>query len=119
MKPHFVSWGIIGEDQYVEGMLMLFFVLFAGILFSGYVYDRILQLWREQQIVTVERNPFAQERQTPKEIINWEMNQIQVLRRLGLPYSLTVKHTDSVPLGTASVSRMIPWLCLTWLHTKP
>ncbi len=86
VQIHFVRLGIITNDpgQYGIGMLMLFSLVFCGILFSGWIYDRILQLWREQAIVTVERNPFAHERQTPKEILNWEMNQIPILRRLGL-----------------------------------
>jgi|GEM_PF-1173999 len=40
------------------GTILLFFVIFAGILLIGFIYDKS-KIWKEQNIVSVERNPYT------------------------------------------------------------
>jgi len=50
----------VGEDRAtLVGIGLLFLVILATILVFGFVYDRVLRLWREQMEVTIERNPYA------------------------------------------------------------
>jgi hypothetical protein len=60
------NFWILPEDSVFLGMLVMFcFVVLAIILF-GVIYDR-LQFWKEQQLVIVERNPYA----------SWKPNPVQ------------------------------------------
>jgi len=64
--------GIPAENATMVGLLLLF-LLFAGfILFIGFVYDRVLKLWREQMEVIYERNPFTEDRLFRKEQFQFE-----------------------------------------------
>ena len=65
----YVQWRI--PDPYI-GLPMLVFALLLMVWISAWYYDRKLKLWREQMMVAVDRNPYAQDRLTPKEIINME-----------------------------------------------
>ena len=66
----------------------LIFFIIAPLIFllaigAGYLYDRTFQMWRAQNEVAAERNPFAKTMLTPKEIVVWENNTIPMLRGLG------------------------------------
>jgi hypothetical protein len=57
--------------------------IFVLALLAGYLYDRTFQMWKAQNEVAVERNPYAKVMLTPKEIVIWRKNTIPMLRGLG------------------------------------
>ena len=72
VAPLYERWGIFRYDQVWEGMLLLILVIMGTILLFGMVYDVYLKMWKPQQIIAVERNPYAKERQNAKEIVHWQ-----------------------------------------------
>lgn len=58
---------IAPERATIVGLLLLFLLFAAIILTIGFVYDRVLKLWREQMDVAYERNPYMEERMFVKE----------------------------------------------------
>ena len=48
-------------------MLILFVTVLLGVLFVGWLYDKIFALWKEHQNVSIERNPFATYQLTPRD----------------------------------------------------
>jgi len=79
VHPWFVDIGVVREDQVLLGTLILFLLFLAAFLILGFVYDNIFQLWKEQNVVAIERNPYASGRLMPKEIVLWRLH-IEVLR---------------------------------------
>ena len=63
-------------NQYIEwrfsnsyiGTSIVIIVIAALIWTFGYIWDRKLKLWKEQMVVSIERNPYATKHMTPKEI---------------------------------------------------
>ena len=51
---------------------VILFLLMAVIWTAAWYYDRRLKLWREQMMVAIDRNPYAQDRLSPKETIQME-----------------------------------------------
>lgn len=49
-------------------LLILYCISFVGLLVLGYVYDVVLRLWKEDNIVDVERNPYQIDLFTDKEL---------------------------------------------------
>ena len=64
-------------------LIILFLAVFAGLFAFGVVYDKYLRLWREQLDVMVEKNPYAREKLSPKEIMMWRYIYIPILRARG------------------------------------
>lgn len=58
--PNFKAWGVIGsgENDYLIGMMYLYLLVFMAYVASGFMYDRVFTLWREQYQVMTERNVY-------------------------------------------------------------
>jgi len=70
-----------GAPGVVAGTLLLLFLgIYAVLYLFGVVYDKYLKLWREQLDVAVERNPYAREKLTAKEILQWRHMFLPTLR---------------------------------------
>lgn len=65
------------------GLLMILLVLAASIWAFAFVWDMRLRMWREQATVLIDRNPFAKEKMTSKEIALYELMWFPILERLG------------------------------------
>lgn len=65
----YIDWRI--RNPYI-GVPAIVLTLVAIIWLAAWTWDRRLRLWREQQAVMVDRNPFAAERLSPKEMLNFE-----------------------------------------------
>ena len=65
----YIEWRI--PNPYI-GLPVLIVTLLAIIWTAAWYYDRRLKLWREQMMVAVDRNPYAQDRLSPKETIQME-----------------------------------------------
>ena len=77
-------------------LIFLFLVVFAGLFLFGVVYDKYLRLWREQLDVMVEKNPYAREKLTPKEILTWRYIYLPAMRLSGPDNPNTSKEIDFV-----------------------
>ena len=64
-------------------LIFLFLVVFSGLFVFGIVYDKYLRLWREQLDVMVEKNPYAREKLSPKEILVWRYIYLPAMRLSG------------------------------------
>lgn len=74
---------ILGERlPPVLGPLLTLCMLGSLVVFLGWLWDRKLQMWKEQNVVNVERNPYYLFKQTPKEIASYEL--------LWFPFASTV-----------------------------
>lgn len=74
----FVKLGIPkGLDWLI--IIIIFSIIFSIVLIFGYVYDRILKLWRHQMAVAIERNPYNKGRITPSEMLQWQYFLIPLL----------------------------------------
>lgn len=71
----------IDYDYLITGILA--FMIFGGALFIGYLYDRTFQMWKAQNEVAVERNPYSKLQLSPKEIVAWQKNAIPMLKSMG------------------------------------
>ncbi|TLZ51209.1 MAG: hypothetical protein E6K18_05735 [Methanobacteriota archaeon] len=79
----FLRWlGIPADRVTVVGLLLLFLVFAATILFIGFVYDRVLKLWREQMYIAMDRNPYADDLLFHKEIMQWEQYYLPLARAM-------------------------------------
>lgn len=89
-----VSWrGAIFGESYVAIPLIL--VLLSGIIwFSAYVWDVRMKMWREQVMVAIERNPYAKEKMSAKEIATFEMLWVPILEDLGQHNPVLKKNAD-------------------------
>ena len=65
----YVGWRF--TNAYV-GIILVLAALTAAILMAGYAWDRRLQMWHEQNVVMIERNPYAMHKLTPKEIVQFK-----------------------------------------------
>jgi len=59
------QWNGIPKSYLI--MLFLFVTVLLGVLFVGWLYDKIFALWKEHQNVAIERNPFATYQLTPRD----------------------------------------------------
>lgn len=76
----FVELGIPKELDWLI-ILIIFGIIFSGAIFVGIVYDSILKLWIQHQVVVMERNPYAREKIVAKGIINRQYFNIPMLRK--------------------------------------
>ena len=79
VHPWFVDLRVVRGDQVLLGTMILFVIFLVAFLILGFVYDRVFQLWKEQTIVAIERNPYSTDKLMPKEIVMWRLH-IEVLR---------------------------------------
>ena len=80
-------WGYVKwRDEFLAnslyGPLTIVLVLAIVIWSFAIVWDRRLKMWREQQAVLIERNPYAKERMAAKEIALYEILWMPLLERL-------------------------------------
>jgi hypothetical protein len=73
--------GVPQENVFV-GMLLLLFMVLAGVVIIGFAYDRIFRLWQESSVVNVERNPYSRLLMMPKEILLWKRCQLRILKEV-------------------------------------
>jgi hypothetical protein len=94
--------GSIGEffGSVYLGLFFLFLIIFAFIILIGFAFDRILKLWKEQNIVVAHRNPYVKDRLYPKEIVLW--------RHMFLP--ILKKQEDSDPKVKQEIVFMEKWI---------
>ena len=62
---------------------IIFVVIVSAALTFGFVYDRILKLWKTSNQVAMERNPYAKNLMNPKEVLNWQYYFVPMLRASG------------------------------------
>ena len=62
-------WWRIGNT--FVAVVLSFSVLAIIIMTLGWVWDTKLQMWKEQNVVNVERNPFYMHKMTPKESLSY------------------------------------------------
>lgn len=59
------------ESNVLGGVAIMFSVVVLSIITFGFFFDKF-QFWKEQQVVIIERNPFASEgRMHPNQIVYW------------------------------------------------
>ena len=76
----YVNWRF--GHAYV-GIFLTLAILVLAILVAGYVWDRRLRMWHEQNVVMVERNPYAMHKLAPKEIVQFKTLWIPFFRLQG------------------------------------
>lgn len=62
------NYWVLGDSE-LGGVLVTMVLIFTGVFGVGYAFDK-LKFWKEQNIVTIERNPYGSYKLTAKEI-NW------------------------------------------------
>jgi ABC-type multidrug transport system fused ATPase/permease subunit len=72
----------VPQENVFLGMLLLLFIVLAGVIVIGFAYDRIFRLWQESSIVNVERNPYSRLLMMPKEILLWKRCQLRILKEV-------------------------------------
>ncbi len=82
VAPKFEEWFGISQRDVFIGLTLLFFIVLGLILFAGFLYDRVLRLWREQSVVAYERLPYAKEMLTPKEVLLWGRVHLGILKQV-------------------------------------
>jgi len=76
----YIEWRF--SNSYMGTILIL--VTLAFIIWGfGYVWDKFLKLWKEQTVVSTERNPYSTIQMTPKEILAYTTIYIPWLKELG------------------------------------
>jgi predicted PurR-regulated permease PerM len=82
IRDYLVGRGIVTPSQVALSLLLIFGIIFTLILLAGFVYDVVLKLWREQNIVAVQRNPYSRERLMAKEIVLWKNVHLKTLQQV-------------------------------------
>src|SRR5213594_1894530 len=77
-------------------LLLLFLAIYGVLFLFGVVYDKYLRLWREQLDVAVDRNPYAREKLSPKEILMWRYIYLPVMKVSGRDNPNTAKEIEFV-----------------------
>lgn len=79
----FIRWrGWLFETPYT-GVTLILLVLAGAIWAFAILWDIRFKMWREQQTVLIERNPYAKEKMAAKEIAIYEIVWLPLLERLG------------------------------------
>ena len=96
---------------------MTLMALAALMLFTGFLWDRKLKMWREQVQVSIERNPYTTTKMTPKEITGYELLWIPWLEERGRKaeadaYRRWVAHEKRDPETNKNYRALRHWLKL-------
>lgn len=94
--------GVPAAQATLVGLLLLFLLFAAFILLIGFVYDRVLKLWREQMEIIYERNPYTEDRMFVKEILQWE--------QYYLPLARAMYRVSPDPELKAAIARVERWI---------
>lgn len=79
----FIRWrGALFETPYT-GVPFILLVLAAIIWGFAVIWDIRFKMWREQQTVLVERNPYAKEKMAAKEVALYEIIWLPLMEKLG------------------------------------
>lgn len=82
IAPLFDIYLGVPQENVFLGMLLLLFIVLAGVVIIGFAYDRIFKLWQESSVVNVERNPYSRLLMMPKEILLWKRCQLRILKEV-------------------------------------
>lgn len=90
---------ILNIDSNMLLLPMLYIISLIGLVLMGVVYDVVLRLWREENVVTAEHNPYAINLFSEKELHNLKNYQalirlshkslqanVELCKRLGIDY---------------------------------
>ncbi len=97
-------------------MLILFIFTFSAAIIFGMIYDVVLKLWIPQSVVTIERQPYAKEKNAAKTILNRKFFYIPMLRKAGLEreadFNLKwIEHNmEEDKILREDVNRIIQWI---------
>jgi hypothetical protein len=78
-----MSWRSGLFESPYTGIPVILLVLAAGMWAFAIFWDLRMKMWREQATVLIDRNPFAKEKMTSKEIAMYELLWFPLLERLG------------------------------------
>ncbi|MCK5548043.1 MAG: hypothetical protein KAI64_03450 [Thermoplasmata archaeon] len=98
----YVGWRLqqIFFNNIYFGFFVLFLIIFGIIVLIGFAFDRVLRLWKEQQIVAAQRNPYVKERIWTRDIVLW--------RHMFLP--MLKKYEDEDPKVKEEMDFMEKWI---------
>ena len=65
------------------GVLLVLMIIGCAIWLFAIIWDLRLKMWKEQMTVLAEKNPFAKEKLTPKEVLIFSTLWLPLLERLG------------------------------------
>jgi len=85
--------GTIWADTYA-GVIVILLVLVLAIWLFAIAWDLKFKMWREQQMVLVERNPYAKEKMNSKELAIYGICWLPLLDQLGKTDPETKKAAD-------------------------
>ena len=111
----FVELGIPSNLDWLI-ILIIFMIIFAGAMLVGIIYDTILKLWIQHQVVMVERNPYALERTPAKAVINRQYFIIPMLKKTNciadaeFNEQWAERNMDEDPILRRDVYRIIDWV---------
>jgi hypothetical protein len=77
----------LGQESVLGGMLILFSIIVLFIVIFGLIFDK-LRFWKEQNIVLIERNPYASIKLNAKEIYWMKMWSLALRANPGLSADL-------------------------------
>jgi len=93
------------------GLLMLFLVFAGFILIIGFLYDRVLKLWREQMDIAMDRNPYAENLLLRKEVMQWD--------QYYLPLARAMYKVSPDPDLKAAIERVERWVETGKIEPRP
>lgn len=111
----FVNLGIPANWDWLI-IILLFIIIFSGAVFVGVIYDSIFKLWIQQQVVTIERQPYAKEKIAAKGVLNRKYFFIPMLYKAGSTLEAEFqeqwveKNLENDPILRKDVERVIAWI---------
>ena len=87
VKWRFYNWGI--TNIYAQMLIISSFIIMF-ILIMGLIYDKRFRLWREQSVVTQERNPYSQWKMTIHLLIISACAYLPIIEKYGTPEDVKV-----------------------------
>lgn len=108
--------------SFAVGPLIAFGILASMVMALGWLWDRKFQMWKEQNVVNVERNPYYVFKMNPKEVVGYTdlwfpkirslkaiaESQSVIARKLGLEDIAKVTDKASADLGQV-LKEFEPW----------
>jgi hypothetical protein len=79
----YMSWRDWPFSSPYTGALVILIALGLMIWVISIIWDMRLKMWREQMTVLIERNPYAKEKMSSKEIVLYGLTWLPVLDKLG------------------------------------
>ena len=79
----YVKWRNEWLANPITGVLLFIGALAAAIWTFAILWDIKFKMWREQQAVLIERNPYAKEKMAAKEVALYELLWLPMLEKIG------------------------------------